>query len=170
MSIPFLITGLPRSRTAWLSVFFNCVHEGMNGHPTVRSMLDSLEGGGNSDSSLCLFADQVLEEVARSECRLVVIHRSEAEVRASLRQVWGNRMGLTADEIIDKMLSGYETLRDSPLAYHVNFNDLSDLETMQSLWQFLYLSESFPMERNYRLQAMKITQIFDLAEARLIAV
>ncbi len=167
MSIPFLIAGLPRSRTAWLSVFFDCAHEGMAGCATVAEMLDRV--GNNSDSSLCLYADEVIAAVEADRCRLVVIQRSEAEARVSLRLCWGGQFGLTADQIIDGSLEGYEKLRNYSKALQIPFGELSSANVMRALYEFVRPGEVFPAERNYRLQALQITQDFRIAASRVKA-
>lgn len=169
MSIPFLITGLPRSRTAWLSAFFDCEHEGMAGHDCVDSMLGDLEGNGNCDSSLCLFTDGVLSAAAEGRCNLVVIQRPEAEVRASLRAVWKDDFNVTSDDILDELLPGYNQIKDSPHALLVPYSRLSDEGAMRTIWSFVRFGTLFPAARNYRMQAMKITQIFDVAISRVKA-
>jgi hypothetical protein len=114
---PFMITGLPRSRTAWLARFLTyggrvCVHE-----PTYRwtspSDLEAWCKGteGMSDSMGCWIAHE-----ARKLCPqmpLVVIRRPKAEVMASIAKLpykkaaylpyWLDRMNQRLDRVEDDL-------------------------------------------------------------------
>lgn len=167
MSTPTLITGLPRSRTAWLALFFDVPHEAMGGFDSVGQLLSA--GVSTSDSSLCLFADDAIQAAQLDLCGLVVVHRPEQEARESLRLCWHNRLGLTSEQIVNRLAPGYRKLCECKAAFHIDFKELSNEPKMRELWNYVYPGRLFPLERFLQMRAMRVTQIFDVALARLAA-
>lgn len=71
----FLITGLPRSRTAWFAAFFTalgypCKHEMLRDCESEEDFLAQLQDYGNSDCGLCFYPG--LQEL---DMPLVIIER-----------------------------------------------------------------------------------------------
>lgn len=59
-NVTFFVSALPRSRTAWLSVFLSqsgihCYHDGMNGCSSISDYVDKVSGCGDSSTGLSLF-------------------------------------------------------------------------------------------------------------------
>lgn len=77
----YFIAGLPRSRTAWLSVFMSqsntyCYHDGCNGCNDLDEYWDKIEGFGDSSTGLVLIDINKL----RTHCPIVIIDKNEAEL------------------------------------------------------------------------------------------
>ncbi len=101
----FYITGLPRSRTTWMSMVFNahglfCWHEGMNNCLTkddYRAKMEVRSIVGNADCGLP-YCD-ILEDMPGP---MVVIEREPKDVQKSL-----NALGMPCtDERLDAMVEG----------------------------------------------------------------
>ena len=74
------IIGLPRSRTAWLSVFMSQSktyfhHEGLNGCKTVNEYKEKVKGCGDSSTGLMSLGVDMI-----GDSKVVVIVKSKAEV------------------------------------------------------------------------------------------
>jgi len=83
----FVITGLPRSRTAWFAAYLTngdtfCHHEAIFHGKSMD--LEGYANVGNSDSGYVLRPQWATEQ---DDHRIVVIHRDIDEVRASLAAV-----------------------------------------------------------------------------------
>ena len=131
----FFITGLPRSRTAWMATFISthphvhCYHEGLKGcHSKEAFMnrmrpvpLDEIEQGrddllvGNSDSGLPLTNFQDMFPGAP----IVVIWRDFDEVAAAVTKLFGS-MTPAMREILDRTIVGMGKL----VGLHVDYNQL----------------------------------------------
>lgn len=90
----FFITGLPRSRTAWISALFNthedviCLHEPINqfgSWETIKDYMDSLpyKHVGVSDSTIAIHSYFFKENF--SNCPVIFVKRDENEVINSLK-------------------------------------------------------------------------------------
>lgn len=136
-SLRFFVTGLPRSRTAWLAKFFTtgdiyCMHEGLNLYPDMTSLGNAMSGDkrlyGNSDSALCLTDFQ---EVFKAPT--LIIERDRGEVLASLDNVFGTKDNLSTRMIvihlIDLMIS---KLRDLD-GLRIPFNEIDT--RLEEIWQ-----------------------------------
>ncbi len=96
MDAPFFITGLPRSRTAWLANFFTtqtafCLHDACKDGWTaehIRSEFDTLalhyKQVGDSDSGLLLIADKLVK--IYPEARWVFIRNTPERAAKSYRE------------------------------------------------------------------------------------
>ena len=119
ISSKFLILGMPRSRTYWLSLFLGCVHEGVYYYPDYADFLRSDHIG---DSTTCYL--QIKEHI--KGCKKVIIHRDIKEVEASLIDLFGeNDYGFLMD--IEEGLKGEEGL-------HIAFNDIS--KRLREIWNY----------------------------------
>lgn len=87
---PFFVAGLPRSRTAWLSVFLSqsgrhCWHDGMNGCRTIAEYMEKIGDGGDSSTGLHLFAFNELYP----NSNIIVIEKSQDEIESCIN--WVNK-------------------------------------------------------------------------------
>lgn len=154
----FFVTGLPRSRTAWLSVLLTtdrsiCFHE-----PSPRlNDISELEGvfasqfydyAGASDSGLGFFIERILEEFAP---RTVVIERPLAEVEESLAQ-----FGLPASNYCELLKEKLEAAFAHPLVMRVPFAALDDWRWVQQLYWHLMPGLNFDETRFHELAKMRI--------------
>lgn len=176
MSHPFLISALPRSRTAWLSVFFTyypnfCLHEGLAKYGTVESLLRAANAApgpvGNSDSSLTLKADDVIFAAEHGLARVAVIDRPLEEVRPSLTKYYAGS-GIDQDKVLGVVVPGHERIRDSGHALVVKYDDLNKEETVRELFDHLLPGQQFPAHWYNHLRLLRVNQILDVAlEAQL---
>lgn len=175
MSLPFLISGLPRSRTAWLSVFFThypsfCLHEGMGKFKgdfdlMVREMSASPHPVGNSDSSLCLHADKVLAGAKAGQFRLAVIDRPVVEVLPSLTKFYEGKYDATV--VLGTAYEGHKAILASEHAFIVKFADLDDEEKVAELYEHLIPGQPFPTAWFRQMRLLRVNQILDKAVAEL---
>ena len=130
-SLRFFVTGLPRSRTAWLAKFFTtdaiyCMHEGLNLYPDMTSLANAMSGDkkvyGNSDSALCLTKFQ---EVFKAPT--LIIERDREEVLNSLVELFGWHR--QTSDILDLMIL---RLRDLE-GLRIPFNDIDT--RLEEIWQ-----------------------------------
>lgn len=152
----FMITGLPRSRTAWMANFFTagksfCFHEALT-----LGNLDEVFGGvnkayvGNSDSGIPFFADKNNE--IYSSARHVLIKRKKEEVAKSLQRLFTEDVtpGLNA------CIEALERYEAEFKPFVVKFEDLHDEKIMRAIWEYCLPSESFDEERWRMLNDFKV--------------
>lgn len=165
---PFVVTGLPRSRTAWLSVFLThgmvrCWHEGARVNESIhclleRLSLDSRYISGDSNSALCLKHGELIHAASKGLCNLVVIRRDPKECAESLeRSLEG--IDISAQKIIDATMPGYARLADFSGALRVNFESLDDPASLRAIMQKIAPSETFPEKWWTQLHELRITQM-----------
>jgi hypothetical protein len=142
MAKPFLIVGLPRSRTAWLAVVANtipdviCYHEPFLETPTWQDSLRvwlsaDYEHVGVSDAGLGFHLAEIIEKY---HPRVLVIDRPAHEVETS-----GNAIGLeTVPGFCRLLLARIAPLRCHPLVKVVAFHGLSSSSVVRScLWHLM---------------------------------
>ena len=162
MSRYFFITGLPRSRTAWLSCFFThgnvaCRHEALRHDLSalgLRKTLDETPGeyAGDSDSALPLMAAQIGRMFP--EAPVAVVRRSPTECRESLERVYGSED--LANLAVDQTLRGLDVLSGCMKTREFDYARLpADLREM---WEFLVPGEPFPEWRVNELLDLQIEQ------------
>ena len=132
MSEPFLITGLPRSRTAWMAEIATdgdmaCHHEPMtwlNRWDDIFTRIWGVADGprymGISDHLLGFYLPEIM---ARSMPRTLIIERPIGEVRVSLE-----RLGQRAEPFCTMLLAALAYAH--PLILRVAYGDLRDTATV----------------------------------------
>jgi hypothetical protein len=142
---PFLITSLPRSRTAWWSVAAStpvsrCVHEPLKNTESFDELVDCWDGdkefAGISDSGLVPQLGRILAAV---EPRTLLIRRDPKQVIASFM----NYMSAHTVDLI--ALRNYVTASNAeldkwakhPLVRSVNYDDLCDVEFVETCFEWL---------------------------------
>lgn len=145
-------------RSAWLSVFLShgnqsfCMHEALLRKPgTLKQMLDRVdtEFKGNSDSTI------VFHEID-FPARIVVVRRSLKDAENSVLNLTGRltREGLLKRyEELDKFASSHEHLE-------VDFNDLSDIETLEEIWSYCLPGLPFDSHRARELSRLNIQKTY----------
>ena len=117
----FFVAALPRSRTAWLSVFLSqgrpCLHDGFNGCESLSEYADKL--GENGDSSTGLTMIDV--NTYFPDSKVVIIDKNDTEFNKCVR--WcdvtfktNSRHELTRQRQVLKKMKGL----------HVNQSDIDD--------------------------------------------
>lgn len=130
---PYLVTGLPRSRTAWMAEWLpNCVHE-----PVIDlDAIDDLRGvyakhQGVSDSGLGFWLDWILREI---KPRTLIIERDIAEVERSLAELCPQ---MPATNLCQLLRAELDKHKAHPLVMVVPFHALSHPITMRKVWWHL---------------------------------
>ncbi len=154
MSLPFLICGLPRSRTAWLANFLyygnsSCLHELMS-KQTVSGLFhcltkDGTKFSGNSDTAQTLFMEDILRLMP--DAPIVVVKRDSEDVLRSLHAL-GIHLGRNCMEPLVGALSATEKL---PNTLAVRYEDLSSEATLRAIQSHCCPGEPFNRERTSML-------------------
>ncbi len=136
----FFITGLPRSRTAWLSTFFStgnaiCYHEtiGMSDITELPSKFESdfYKYVGVCESSLGFFMEWILDNI---KPKTMIVERDPNEVYASLVQMGVKSTRSQLQYLADEL----KKFRDHPLVMWVPFEALNVKRVVQrSFWHLM---------------------------------
>ena len=137
----FFITGLPRSRTAWMAAFMTagnavCLHEPRNWKAMWES--DGAKFVGISDSGLGFQMQSIIDAY---EPRILIIDRPIEEVEASLAALNTGLPRTNFCEILHKNLSKFNTGESNIL--RVPYHLLNDELTMQKIFWHLTPGECF---------------------------
>jgi hypothetical protein len=151
-----LITGLPRTRTYWLSKYFECQHE-----PRVRDMKE--------DSIICdsSFIFRVGEKHPQwgwlKDQPIVVLTRGVDAVNESLKNYLpdsgidcSQASPFHIDEILDAMLD-LASFGPSTNLLYVRFEDIDD--RLKEMCEFL--GEEYDEPRHMAMKSVKANRIFD---------
>lgn len=164
MSTPFLILGLPRSRTAWLANFLTfgnieCEHELSSLRQSPEEMMSHLTDGlpdappyyrGAADTYAVMWIDELMD--IEPDCPVVTIRRPIEEVEISLGRVGirGVRKGL---EEANSELDRVSRMRN---CLSVRYADLDSPATARALQAFVAPGEPFDVRRWQMLDGMNI--------------
>jgi len=157
----FFITGLPRSRTAWLSSFFTgnncfCYHEviriSKSFDEAIGKMLNRKEMYvGNSDSSLPIWANEIDHILQHSP--IVIVERDIDEVTNSLINLWG----CDPTRFLDLTLEHLEILKKRYNYISIDYNKLSDQSCLESIWDFCIPNIDFDEDKFKMLKTINIS-------------
>lgn len=179
----YFIVGLPRSRTAWLSVLLTgdgsfCFHEGLQHCESVnqlKALSQNVPRGtvyvGDADPSICFYAHQVYDLFP--DARWVFIQRNRieaarAEWQASVESGVTELEGLTLEQVIEatkeadrnlELLWAQLTLEHKQKLL-CQYWQLDNYDTIRNIWAFCCPGLEFPEERYQILKNLRITQIF----------
>lgn len=141
----FLITGLPRSRTAWLSVAATgpksiCHHEPVSDHATYADFCtllsdDRFEHVGVSDSALVLQIGRLIRD---HDMRVLIVVRHPSDVGISVRRYFGDDLGSFDVEDYCQTMSQHLSrhVGDRHVRY-VNYDDLRDVRKVKDALAFV---------------------------------
>ena len=162
MKNKFFITGLPRSRTAWLSTFFTgnnsfCYHEILRVSDgfsdAIKKILNRKEiYVGNSDSSLPLWIDKI--DYILQESPIVIIERDENEVINSLTNLFGNYDWV---KLIDLTLENLETIKKRYNYISIDYNELDKQSCLELISNFCVPNIPFDKDKFEILKTINIT-------------
>lgn len=153
MTTKFLITGLPRSRTAWLTVLFHhgkcwCEHELTAFDPDLMTLnhCEEFEAAGTCDSGALLMQPASFW----GDYRVVVVERPSYAVCESLSKLIDVRPDhiLTIRETLERMRA--------TKALHVPFSDLDRYEVCNEIWRYIGNTTPLDIERFDRLKQFNI--------------
>jgi len=151
----FLITGLPRSRTAWLAVAAThgevvCHHEPKNNLPSWDAIFDTVWSGGGcvgiSDHGLGFYLPEIIRRVAP---RTLIVERPIAEVKASLA-----RLGERPTNLCDLLLEALTY--QHPLILRVRYSALANTAVVVACLRWLVPGAEIDAARIARLQGENI--------------
>lgn len=153
-----LVTGLPRSGTAWLAVALSytasCDHEPLAGVSSLEQVWQLFHRTvGISDSTFSLFLGQTLQRI---QPQTLVIRRPLGEVVESLARV-GLPRSTKLLELMEERLQPWLT---HSLVKAVSFSDLWDLDLLEEIWQHLGFDPEawyFPRDQLAQLLRMRVT-------------
>lgn len=158
----FFITGLPRSRTAWLSNLFTykdcyCFHElakfGKNFHELRDVFLNRGEGYiGTADPSLPFYYEDIAPMFPNN--KLVIIERDLEEVIKSLSGFWMPDEQIK--ELVEKTYIGLQNLKDKFNPLVIKYEDIDKLETIEQLWYYCVPGITFDKQRFDMLEQFRI--------------
>lgn len=154
----FLITGLPRCRTAWLSVLCTiggsmCYHEPMARMVDISDLEQIYSSEyykhiGVADSGLGFFLDWILKNMAP---RTLIVERDPKEVTESLF-----KLGVARSNYSHLLLEKLQEFRDHPLVMWVPFEALNTKRVVQRVFWHLLPGMAFDEERYEQLEKTKI--------------
>ncbi len=142
---PYMIFGMPRSRTTWFSAFMNlglrtCHHELELKFESLSGFLDGIEGKGNSSTLAWRVLPKILDRYPLM--RFVWLHRDAENVSESTRQVgfpW------FTDEYAENLISEAESA-GAKKQLVVDVEELT-IEVLEEVWTHLAPHEKFPAEK-----------------------
>lgn len=163
---PFYVTGLPRSRTAWLSVALSdwsqsaCLHEPLLRWPDSSAETAAAElaktrtpFAGMSDSGLAVAAPDLVGLLPGPS---LIVWRNPIQVLDSLTKYMP---GSNVDELAGMLALLHHRLAIFHARYEpmvVQFDALSDINTMREIWHHLLPGVKFQRRRIESLQSMRI--------------
>jgi len=160
----FFVTGLPRSRTAWLSQFFNhgtvaCLHEPTTRCGSMKEVRELMESQqplgwvGAADPNIGLFAEEWLAEFGH-DAPIVAIARPAQHCVISGQRAFGGRPAdleyVTAETA--RGLNQIEEARGSLPT--VRYDQLD--EKLPELWAEIGLPDPFPVAHRKALARLNI--------------
>jgi hypothetical protein len=157
----FFITGLPRSRTAWLASFFTgnnsfCYHEMLRissgFEDGIKKMLNRKEMYvGNSDSSLPIWMDKI-DHILR-DSPIVIIERDVNEISDSLTNLFGQDF----ERALDKTLEGIEIIKNKYNYISIDYNELNNQSCLETLCNFCTPKLNFDKDKFETLKTINIS-------------
>lgn len=169
----FFISGLPRSRTAWLANLFTtdrtfCYHDALSFN-SLLSMVQRFaehkeEKVGDSDSALILHMSPLMRFFPNAAW--VFVRRPLEEASSSFWRTYGPKYpnGPTSPrecdlrfEVLEEQLGQAESMVANKMI--VTFDRLSDERTIRRMWGFLLGDVPFNRERYLMLETMQINII-----------
>lgn len=136
MTAPFVVFGLPRSRTKWLSVFLSygpwvCCHDALLGLSNIEGLVKLLSAPNTGLSETAMaFAAPVIRKLF-PEVRFVVVRRNLDSVRTSMEAV-GLRY---PDGMLEQMAVHLDAVSALPGTLTVSFEDLRGEDACRSVFE-----------------------------------
>jgi len=129
--VSYFIAGLPRSRTAWLSVFMSqsgiyCHHDGFNGCSSLGEYKDKVKGCGDSSTGLTVI--DINQEFPDS--KVVVIDKNEEELKRCIewcKATYGGDAETSLKALYDK----HKEIK----GLHIKQYEIDN--SLQKIWEYL---------------------------------
>ena len=138
---PYFVLALPRSRTAWLSVFLDCHHEGFSNCRSFKEYTTKIKNSGYFSTALVLFDMKKLFP----NSKIVVIHNTIDSAVNFYRKVYGKDT--------TKFLRSVKQSLFSIKGLHIDFEDIDS--SLEDIWQYLK-KQPFDKDRAERLKLLNI--------------
>ncbi len=168
----FLIFGMPRSMTAWISCFLTCgkvfcQHEICGSHSDARGIAENIRTrpfliSGMADPAALLLWRELTQELP--DATLIYVRRSPLESQQSLATVAG---------VDPALLDGrYQTLVDAASEFcqqaephRLEFHDLAQEHWLRILWGWVAGDEPLPEEHLRKMMSLHVRQRDELIQA-----
>lgn len=161
----FVITGLPRTRTAWMAALMSgersiCFHEpknifgSWNAFFAYATTLD-YEYIGISDSSVTI--DPLFDWSIFQMAKIVMIDRNPEDVIDS----YSNVMDFSHTEAADLVLRVYDGLNQLVAKHevmHVGYDALESIATVAAIWDYCLPGIRIPEEKIKQMQYLRVEQ------------
>lgn len=169
---PFLIFGMPRSMTAWLSTFLTCgpvfcQHELSGKLDSAQAIADSIRAqpfpfSGLADPGALMIWRELTELLP--DATLVYINRTSAHCQESLAAV-GRVEPFLLDERFDAL-----NLRAADFRYRtkpnvLEFHDLTKAEHLRTLWSWCAGDTPLPESHLTKMMTLRVTQKDEIIQA-----
>jgi hypothetical protein len=162
----YFITGLPRSRTAWLANFMTygssfCYHELLR-ERGAAGMLEAMTSDrydhvGNSDCGIPFFA----KYLPGTGLKLIVVRRNADEVINSLLQIFPTEQG-AIELVVAAGLKHLNRLQIERPCLIVEYDELGEVATCKAIWDYCIPDAPFDTARWALLDKMKVeTTVFN---------
>jgi|TARA_R100000655_G_scaffold100423_1_gene144856 hypothetical protein len=154
--VDYLITGLPRSRTAWLANYLTvgssfCYHEGLKNCFDIGDlrMMKKAPYTGNSDSSAVFFIDEM--KTLFPDMKIVIIDRDYKDVLKSIVKEYDG-------PFVKYIISATKTSKEYTQKHYehmlVNYNDIN--ERIDEITDYCIPNQEVPEERKQMLFDLKV--------------
>lgn len=152
----YLITGLPRSRTAWFSVLMGCRHEitrELKGFDDLKSKWP--DNSGISDAALGFQLRRIVDEIGP---RVLIVERDLEDVQASFLKYMHDvpiRLSVLTEHLtlLQSRLADVTTA-SNPLVRRIRYEALQDLNAVK--WAMGWLSPGCDMSRAKDVMRMNV--------------
>jgi hypothetical protein len=155
----FFVTGLPRSRTAWMAAFLStgeslCLHEPSYRMRSIEDLVPMLDSRfyrhiGVSESGLGFFTKWIIDHL---QARVLVIERDIGEVEQALK-----KLGFPSNfPYCTMLLEALLEVRDHPMVKWVHFNALQHKRVMQDIYWWLLPGMAFDEVRWQQFENFRI--------------
>lgn len=170
---PYFIVGLPRTRTAWLSILLSsgpsiCHHEALlRCEPSspifdLRAILSNVPHPhkyvGDSDSGLPLYFPKLKQ--TWPSAKYVLVERPFTEAFKSHRRAFPCFKSEKVRQAFDLIAQGLEVMKPATDNIVVNYDQLNDPMICKYIWDFCTDNSPFDVERCERLQQLRVNQIY----------
>lgn len=146
----YFVAALPRSRTAWLSVFLSqsgtfCHHEGLNGCKTINDYLNKIGDGGDSSTGLMMIELNKLFP----DSPVVIIEKNLKQLKRCIEWCDQTYGGSSRDSIyqFNEQMKDINGLR-------INQSDIN--ERLPEIWRYLInetWKEKHSILKNFNIQS-----------------
>jgi len=123
----FLVLGMPRSRTAWMSVFLGCPHEAIEGCTSLAEYKDKIKNTGDSNTAIAtLDFEPYFTDIPK-----VIIHK---EISQSMIE-YGMSVNNQSYQFNLDFLIWYQHRLNQIQGLHINFAQINN--KLECIWNYV---------------------------------